>query len=323
MKKIKILIIITLFTTNMVNTQNKSDITGTYSLGSSSPEGGSHLIVLENGSYAIIYFGGMQTGKWQLTKDNIYRFSPNIRESKFELFGRYNKDLKDSTKIFFSGFENSQTFIQLRAPKKEEYTMNQVFNTDANCFDFPYVHTFKTRAKSISLMFKKYGEKSSPIITFKNPEGYNDFAANFIQVDSYEARPFFTTFKEDKLFFKDNDYSQRSPFKEEDEEIESIKNMIDKKMDNDIIYLNPFYNTFGGPDSEEEDQDIHKHHIFSKEKNAFIDKEYYVEGEEYIKSDDSFDNMSIIYAYTVLKEYTKESISYKIDEKSIFHVSCD
>jgi len=307
---------------NIASAQN-NNIVGLYNLGSSSPEGGSHLMILKGGDYAITFFGGIQTGKWNLTKDNVYKFSPNVKESKFELFGRYNKDLKDSTKMFFRGFENSQTFIQVRKTKEEEYTMHQVFNTDANCFSFPYVHIFKTNANSISLMFKNYGEESSSIFIFKNPEGYNDFAVNFIQVDSYEARPFFATFKDDMLYFKDNNYSQRKPLDEDGEDITFIKKIIDKEKDNDILYLNPSYNIFGGLDSEEENQDIHEHHTFNEQKNAFIDTEYYVEGEENIKSDDSFHNMSIIYAYNILKEFSKESVRFKIDEKPIFQVNCD
>ncbi len=322
MKKTKLLIITIIIMTNITNAQNKNDISGTYSLGSTSPEGGSHLIVLENGYYAIMYFGGMQTGKWELTKDTIYRFSPTIKENTFEFLGRHNKDLKDHTKIFFNGFENSETFIQLRTSKEEEYSMQQVFNTDANCFSFPYVHTFNTKANTISLMFDSYGEGRCPIITFKNPEGYNDFVATFIEVEPSEARPFFASFKDDTLYFDDYD-SQRTPLEEDDEEIEFIKNMIDKETNRDTIYLNPFYNMFGGPDSEEEDQDIHEHHVFNEQKNAFIDAEYYVEGEEHIKSDESFHNMSIIYAYKSLKEFSKESIKFKIDENPIFQVNCD
>ena len=80
---------------------------------------------------------------------------------------------------------------------------------------------------------------------------------------------------------------------------------------------------FGGPDSDEEDQDIHENHVFNEQKNAFIDTKFYVEGEEHIKSDESFHNMSIIYAYKILKEISKESIKFKIDEKPIFQVNCD
>jgi len=309
--------------TSIANAQNNANITGTYSLGSHSPEGGSHLIVLENGNYAITYFGGIQTGKWELTEDTIYRFSPNIKESKFELFGRHNKDLKDSTKIFFTGFENSETFIQLRTTKEEDYTMQRVFNIDANCFDFPYVHTFKATANSISLMFENYGDGRSKIITFKNPEGYNDFLANYIEVNSYETRPFYATFKENSLYFEDNKYSERTPLDNKDEDIEFLKNMIDIEMNRDTIYLNPSYNMFGGLDSEEEPQDIHEHHIFNEQKNAFINTKTYIEGNEYIKSDESFHDMSIIYAYIVLKEFSKTSDKFEIDENSIFQVRCD
>lgn len=308
---------------NLTNAQNDTNIIGIYNLGSSSPEGGSHLFVLENGNYAITYFGGIQTGKWKITQENTYKFTPNNKESKFELFGRHNKDIKDTTKVFFNGFENSETFIQLRARKDEEYVMQQVFNADANCFSFPYVHTFKTLTNTISLMFKNYGEEGSPIISFKNPEGYNDFVANFIQVDIHEARSFFATFKDDKLYFGDNDYSKRTLLDENDEDIKFIKNIIDKEFNIDnTIYLNPSYNEFGQLESEEEGLDIHKYHVFNKQKNAFIDTEYYVEGDENINDDDSFENMSIVYAYQILKEQTKESTKSIINKNSLFQVKC-
>ena len=309
--------------TSIANAQNKDNITGTYSLGSSSPEGGTHLIVLKDGNYAIAYFGGVQTGKWKLTKDNVYLFTPNIKESKFELFGRHNKDLKNNTKIFFSGFENNETFIQLRTNKEEEYNLQRVFNIDANCFDFPYLHTFKAIANGLSLMFDSYEQGRSPIITFKNPEGYNDFLANFIEVESSEARPFYATFKDDQLYFRNNDSSQRKPLDEDSEDITFLKKIIDKEKNNDILYLNPSYNMFGEFDSEEKTEDIHEHHIFNEQKNAFINTKSYVEGNEYIKSDASFHNMSIIYAYKILREFSKASAKFKIDENSIFQVSCD
>jgi len=323
MKIVKIVLILAIAMVNITNAQSNMNITGTYSLGSSSPDGASHLIILENGNYAITYFGGIQTGQWELTKDNNYLFTSNLKESKFELFGRYNKDLKESTKIFFTGFENSETFIQLRTSKEEGYNMQRVFNLDANCFSFPYVHTFKTAANSISLMFESYGEGRSKIITFNNSEGYNDFLANYIEVGSHEARPFYATFKDNSLYFEDNNFSERTPLNEDDEDIEFIRSFIDKEMNRETIYLNPFYNMFGGIESEDTNQDIHEHHVFNELKNAFIDTKSYVEGNEYIKSDESFHNMSIIYAYKVLKEFSKASVKFKINENSIFQVSCD
>jgi hypothetical protein len=322
MKKIKLLLII-IFMTNITNAQNSDKIIGLYNLGASSPEGGSHLFVLDNGKYAITYFGGIQIGTWKITPKNTYKFIPNHTESRFELFGRHNKDLKNHTKISFNGFENSQTFIQLRNEKKEAFTMQQVFNLDANCFSFPYVHTFKTIANNISLMFKNYEEDASPIISFKNPEGYNDFVATFTQVDYYEARPFFAKFKDDKLYFNDDDYSSRKPLDNDGEDVQFIKNFIDKEVNKETIYLNPSYHRFGLPDSNEEGQDVHENHVFNEQKNAFIHTENYVEGEEYhTDEDNAYENMSIIYAYKILKAYTKESVKYKVNEDPLFQVRC-
>ncbi len=322
MKKNSLLLIIIIMS-SIANAQNSPNIIGLYNLGSPSPEGGSHLFVLENGNYAIAYFGGVQTGKWKITEDNIFKFTPNIKESKFELFGRHNKGLNGNTKIYFSDFENSETFIQLRIVREEETTMQRVFNTDANCFSYPYVYTFKTIANSISFMSIQYGDTNNSIITFENPHKYNDFVANFIEIDNFSAQPFFATFKDDKLYFEENDFTHRTPLDKDDEEIGFIKSIIDMESNRDTIYLNPLYNMFGQPDSDEGKQNIHEHHVFNEQKNAFIDTEYYVEGEENTISDDSFENMSILYAYNTLKEYTKKSLKYKINEKSLFQVNCD
>lgn len=92
----------------------------------------------------------------------------------------------------------------------------------------------------------------------------------------------------------------------------------------DTIYLNPSYNRFDQIDDEDGGQQyIHEHHVFNEQKDAFIDTKYYVEGEENNTSKDSFEKTSIIYAYNALKQYSKESAKYKINEKSLFQVNCN
>lgn len=321
MKK-KGLLLVIIMMSNFASAQNVPDIMGFYSLGSSSPEGGSHLFVLEKGNYAITYFGGIQTGKWKFTEDNNFKFTPNIRESKFELFGRHNKDLNGNTKILFGGFEKSQTFIQLRTANEEENTLQRVFNLEANCFSPPYVYTFKSIANSISFLSIQFDEPKSTIITIENPDAYNDFVANFIAVDNYETQPFFAKFKDDKLYFEEDRAPQRSPLDEVGEDLEFIKRFIDSESKRDTIYLNPSYQKFGQLDAEGP-LDIHEHHVFDQQKNAFVDTEYYIEGSEYIKSEESYEDMSIIYSYSALKKYSKKSVKYKINEESLFQVNCD
>jgi len=318
-----ILVVIVFFISSLMNAQSSAEITGLYNLGSSSPEGGSHLFILQDGNYAITYFGGIQTGNWQITKNNSIIFLPHIKESKFELFGRHNKDLKGSTTILFRGFESGETFIQLKTDKEEATNLHRVFNQDANCFSSPYVYTFKTVANNISLMATEYGNSDRVIITIENPEKYNHFIADFVKVNNYEAETLFAKFKDQKLYFENNKTIQRIPLQEvNSEDIEFITNFISSQSNTDTIYLNPSYNIFGGLESEEQ-QDIHKYHVFNKEKNAFIDTEYYVEGVEYKNTDESYDDMSIIYTYNALKKRSKKSGEYKINEKSLFEVSCD
>ncbi len=313
---------------NLANGQSHSEILGLYNLGSSSPEGGSYLFILENGDYAIAHFGGLKIGKWKNVEENTYQLSPNPSKSKFELFGRYNKGLEGKTKIAFNGFENGETFVQLKNDKEEGYTMQRVFNEGANCFSYPYVHTFNTTAKSISFVSIQHDaiDTNHSIITINNPERYNDFVAGYVEVDNYESNPLIAVLKDNQLYFEDGrtKSSVRTPLEEVGEDLEFIRKFIDMELNRDTIYLNPSYNVFGQIDNEDGSlQDINEYHVFDEQKNAFIDTEHYVEGEESNLSEDSYDNMSIIYAYKILKEYSNESEKFKIIENPLFQVNCD
>lgn len=308
---------------NLSNAQNSPNIIGAYNLGSSSPEGGSHLIVLESGDYAIAYFGGVQTGKWNISEGNNFIFTPNNKESKFEIFGRHNKDLKGETKIYFNSFENSQTFIQLKKEEeKEELTMQRVFNKGANCFSYPYISTFKTIANSISFTYIKYGDTNRTISTFENPDGFNDFIANFIEVEKFSARPFFASLKNNHLYFEDETISKRTPINKDSEDIQFIKKIIDTELNQDTLYLNPSYNVFDIFDGDKGQKLLDNSYVYNEQKNAFIIPKYYVEGSEY-NSEKSFEDMSIIYFYSNLKMHQKNADTYKINEKSLFEVNCD
>src|SRR5690606_39325255 len=153
-----------LFSTVMA--QNNTDITGVYTLGSA-PEGSSLLWVLENGKYAVTYFGGFHIGIWK-KKDKIFEFNPAVKEDKFELYGRKNKHLKDQSRIFFSGFEDTDVFVSF-TNEGEPLKMKRVFNEDANCFRFPYIHSLEKTPGVVSFMYKQNG-KESVVYTFKNPQ---------------------------------------------------------------------------------------------------------------------------------------------------------
>ncbi len=299
--------------------ENKSgpDITGIYGLGSTSPEGASHLIVLEDGNYAITYFGGIQIGEWELVEDGVFRFVPKRKESEFGLFGRHNQGLAGRTRILFGGFEGEETFFQFNTEEVEPNRLQRVFDADANCFSPPYVHTFAGIAQSIAFMSVQHDQPDRSVTTIENPEGYNDLVASYVEVSYHESLPFHATFKNGELHFDEGGARSRSPLDQVGEDLEFIREFIERESNRDILYMNPFYLPFS-PFGDEEEVDIHENHVFDEEKNAFIDREYYVEGVEHSTSEESYEDMSIIYSYAALKEIRKEPAEGEINEEPLF-----
>jgi hypothetical protein len=286
-----------------------------YSLGSANPEGGSKLLVFKNGIYAILYFGGIQAGQWKFVRDNVYQFTP-ADKGVFELYGRQDKNLQDQIRISFNGFENGDTFVFPGEADDKIYSLKRVFNEGANGFSYPYVHNFKTKAAFISFLHKDFANIRHNQVTFKIPKDYNDFVAFFAgQEHEQESRPFSATFKDNRLYLEEGRSPKRLAFSEDDEEIEEIRSMAMELINREILYLNPSYNHF--------EEDIDRNHVFDEQKGAYIDEEYYQEGEELLISDQSFDSMAIIYAFKAVKNFSTETIKYEIDEGSIFIVNPD
>lgn len=297
--------------------QNNADITGVYTLGSS-PEGSTHLWVLENGKYAITYFGGVQVGSWK-KKDNTFEFEPAVRENKFELYGRKNKDLKNNSRVFFSGFEDTDVFVGF-ANEGEPLKMKRAFNEDANCFGFPYIHTLDKAPGIVSFMYEHNG-KESVIYTFKNQQGYNDFAVlNYVRSAQSEEMSFTAVYKENSLqilnnYGGENDSYDKHPLPKEGEDIDFLMEVTSVDMTSpEVVYYNPSFMSFEGNPEE--------CYEFNKEKGAYIYPGYYKEGDEYDDNEDSFDKMTVIFPYQAIKP-VKETKKYQLDNASIFTVTCD
>lgn len=305
-----------LFSTLMA--QNNTDIAGVYTLGSS-PEGSSLLWVLENGKYAITYFGGVQVGSWK-KKDNTFEFKPAVRENKFELYGRKNKKLKGQSRIFFSGFEDTDVFVGF-TNEGEALKMKRVFNEDANCFGFPYIHTLDKTPGIVSFMYVHNG-KESVVYTFKSQQKYNDFVVlNYVRSVQSEETAFTAVYKENSLqilnnYGGDNDSYDKHPLPKEGEDIDFLMEVTGISMASpETVYYNPSFMNFEGNPEE--------FYQFNDDKGAYIDPEYYEEGDEYNDSEDSFDKMSVIYPYQAIKPVKEEAKKYQLDDTSIFTVTCD
>jgi len=301
--------------------QNAPDLAGVYNRSfKGDPHGASYLFVLEGHRYIITYFGGAQIGSWKMAKEHIVEFTPDVSPHPFVIYGRHNPMIGDSTRIFFNGFEEEETFIHPGPIGKEKPLMQRVFNKDPNCFGFPYVHKFagiKTDLSFVNIgMMDFSGEGPRDIYTFQNEEKYNDFAAYYFE-KKQEDRPFYAMVKDGKLYFDEEDYAEKHPLPETGEDAEFIRSLAGFERIPEEVFYNPYYGTCENAGKDTLNYEFHE------AKNAYISPLNYTEGEELVKGDNAFNTCSIVYAFKKLSAFSVTKRVFEIDEKPLFQVSCE
>ncbi|SHF80897.1 hypothetical protein [Pedobacter caeni] len=291
----------------------QEDITGVYNRShKGDPHGASHLFVLENNRFVVTFFGGAIAGTWNITKGNLVEFKPDVPKQKIYLYGRHNKDIKDSCRIFFQGFENNETFIGF----EDKAPLRRVFNPSPNCFSYPYVYKFPHIPGQMIMADKedkepneKQNETSSKnIYTFKNTKKYNDFVAYYFE-EHNDRRPFYAKIKEKQLFLSEDHAAQKRPLSENTKDLIFIKNIANMPQETNSVMYNPFY--------EECREDIAKDTLnwrFEQNKNAYINFLNYVEGED--------NTTKIVYEFQHLPVTGKSAGAIAIDEVPLFVVKC-
>lgn len=310
------LILITIFMSIISNAQNET-IIGIYHIKGNSPEGGSDIFVFEDGSYALTYFGGIQTGTWASVQNDYYRFTPNKNQKGFEVYGRHHKGLQNTIQVFFNGFDGGSAAIHFNTSgniPSQKIAFTPVFNPYANCFSYPYVYTHNKNTNAISLRQDLY---TKDIISFPNEEKFNHFVINFYGKEEEDFQPFQVAIKDNKMYFSENVFSDRTPLeKASNEDLFYIKELIvQQRIIPDHIYYNPHYNKFS--------DSIGSYYTFNETKNAFINPTYYKEGSENNTSEDLFHDMSILYSFKKLNSKSIRINDIDINKESLFKVSCN
>jgi hypothetical protein len=296
------------------------NITGQYNRSHrGDPQGASALFVLENHRYVITYFGGAQVGKWEINND-LVTLTPFHYPHRYALFGRHNKKLGDSVRVFFSNFDEDETFIRLGAATHDKPVLKRVFNKSANCVPFPSVTTLKSNADSISLSAKPYVDSredqatTQPVYTFINKEKYNDFVAYYFP-QRKEERPMQARIKGNRLYFREDDYSEKGPFRR-GEDKEFAEQLSQGDFNPDTVLYNPWYKQCG-----REVYDTFNYR-YDAAKGAYINFLNYTEGEENTKDDESFNRTFIVYPFKNLREFSVQQQQFAIDEKPLFLAKC-
>jgi hypothetical protein len=151
---------------------------------------GANYFILENNQFIIVAYATLIYGKWEVDNNNNLTLSPKNPEHRFVLYGRHNPNIKKGYKIMFTGFEEDETFFS----NDKETKMINVFNSDANCFSFPYVYEFKDNSKFVTFCYKVYSEDENDNLS-NNSYSFptttdNDFLVSYTE-DSKLYKPFY------------------------------------------------------------------------------------------------------------------------------------
>lgn len=320
MKIIKLLILTTfLITLNLSFTMAQTNIAGVYKRSTGNPEGGNTFFIFDNHKFAVAFFGGVIVGTW-MVENNIIYFTPNVKEHSFYIYGRHNKDLKDSSKIYFQGFNEEKTFVGLGKKQAEKPLLTSVFNDNPNCVPYPSVAKFGEIPAQILFTDLPYGNDDAKraMYIFDNSEKYNDFVAYYVK-DDLERRPFDAKLKGDKIYFgQDENGTTKYPLPTKGEDFEFIKKLLDAPESTDKVFYNPFYNESG------EDVNDKLNWKFDESKNAYINFQNYVEGEENRPDEqDAYNKMNIVYQYNLLKLAKKQHENFAKEAKPLFVANCE
>ncbi len=312
-------ILLTVINVNYTMAQEK--IAGVYRVSSGNPEGGNTFFVLENHTFAVAFFGGVITGAWSMDGKQV-NFKPFISEHKFYIYGRHNKDLKDSTRIYFQGFDEQPTYLGFGENDNVKPTLQAIYNESPNCVPYPSVVKFKDLPTQLLFSDQPFidGEVvvNSNVYTFDNPEKYNDFITHYFR-DEQDRNPFSAEFKDNKMFFEhETKGSTKYPIPTEGEDIDFITKILNAPKTTDQVFYNPFYKT-----SQNDVNDKLKWK-FDDQKNAFINFQNYEEGEEYRPDEqDAYNNMNIVYQFNMLKLAEKKVKPFAINPKPLIIATCN
>lgn len=289
-------------------------------LGCYRASGGVRLLLEENNAFYIIAYATFIQGSWSKENDQII-LNPHNPEHFFELYGRYNPNIKEGYKIKFNGFNEEETFIG----KASSDAMQRVFNKNPNCFESYYIHHFNKETDVISFVdvvsedTKDYDRRN----TYSFPlNKNNDFIAVYNDPGRYNYEMTFSIAKtaEGVVLDGSEEFGKMKIDEKLKKEIHEIIEMGEMIKAKDTLYSNPSYRLF-----DESSMSMSHNYSFDKSKNAYVSKYNYVKDEELYpeKKQDAYHSIGILYKYDKITPSKIEVKPFKIIEKSLFIAKCN
>jgi hypothetical protein len=290
--------------------QNNQKLIGVYA------QDNTWYYILPDSKFIIVAYGTIIYGKWEVDDKNNLVLIPHNPEHRFMMYGRSNPNIKNGYKVMFQGFEDDETFIGNEITK-----MYNIFNSDAGCFSFPYIHKFNKKNELINLGYSVYDESQENNLYSFLTTNYNDFILSYISKSQFYKPFYFKILKEGiQKIGRDKGIITKKT-------LESLSNE-DKKMIKEInastkwddiksIVVNSSYKVFENNIIKD------KEYVFDNKENAYINKLNHNKNSNRFENYNEYNDSSIIYKYDKIEPEAIRKSSFKKTSQSLFHVVCD
>src|SRR5690606_19524806 len=126
------------------------------------------VCLFEDGQFLLYGYATAVFGRYQF-QGNEMLFYPDKRDL-FEVYGTQNPQIEEKQSRYqFIGFEEGETFA-----KFDQDSIYRVFNTDANCFNYPYSTNRTQPVEHITLMSQPEDSAIFQTFHFANTAAHND-----------------------------------------------------------------------------------------------------------------------------------------------------
>lgn len=278
--------------------------------------GNDGICFFEYGKYMLYGYATALFGTYSFEKDYI-NFHPDKQEL-FMIFGSQNPVIGNSSRMYFSGFQDGSTLIQFDESKPQP-----VFNENANCFSAPYV--FMTKTKPSQVILSAFINDAWNQSKFTIPKEYNDLAIVYNEPSRYEENfsgmiksegktKVLTISMFDRGLKKSNEDQNDTNWRE----ILEMKAKYEqsKEINKTGIFFNQHYHNFPMEDKSA--------YNFDKKTNQFISKNA-GENEDYFR-DNQYNDDRYLRQYLKVEGQTNIDKNFdknNISAKSIFFTTCE
>lgn len=206
----------------------------------------------------------------------------------FEIYGKHNPKLKDSTRIMLSHTTDDETFMQIGELNKTKPKLQRI-HYDINCQKFPEVFSTTQKIDTLSFTSLPYFQSEEEnyvhqIYTYYNIEKYNDLIVHYHTENS----------------------------------INKLASIYNVNTTPDIELFTVKYKS----SHEEFDSDAFKiKYVLDENRKVYYDKLNYKEGEENAQDYD-FNNQNLFFIYKKMKKFKVIKSEILMNNKSIFKNNC-